>query len=55
MAKNQNNEVNVSREVKELMGREIIQRYYYEHGLISFTLRTDKELKTALEQLHKNQ
>ncbi len=42
-------------EVKELMGREIIQRYYYEHGLISFTLRTDKELKTALEQLHKNQ
>lgn len=40
-------------EVKELMGREIVQRYYFEKGYIAFTLRSDKELKRAVEELKK--
>lgn len=39
-------------EVKEMMGREIIQRYYFQKGAIAFALKTDKELQRALQELN---
>ena len=37
--------------VKELLGSEIVLRYYYQKGQIAYTLRFDKELKRALQEL----
>lgn len=36
-------------EVKELLGAEIMERYYFQKGRIAYLLRFDKELKRALE------
>ena len=36
-------------EVEELLGGEIIKRYYYHRGYYAYMLRYDKELKQALE------
>jgi len=38
-------------EVTELLSLEIIKRYYYQKGEIQFSLRTDKDLKVALNLL----
>ena len=38
-------------DISELLCSEIIKRYYYQKGLIQYALRTDKELKIALEIL----
>ena len=37
--------------VKELLGSEIVLRYYYQKGQIAYSLRFDKELKRALQEL----
>ena len=39
-------------EVKELLGSEIVLRYYYQRGQVAYNLRFDKELKRALKELH---
>ncbi len=36
-------------EVKEMLGAEIMERYYFQKGRIAYLLRFDKELKQALE------
>ena len=36
--------------VKELLGSEIVLRYYYQKGQIAYTLRFDKELKRAMSE-----
>lgn len=36
-------------EVKEMLGAEIMERYYFQKGRIAYLLRFDKELKRALE------
>ena len=41
-------------EISELLSLEIIKRYYYQKGEIQYTLRTDKDLKAALELLSPN-
>ena len=38
-------------EISELLSLEIIKRYYYQKGEIQFSLRTDKDLKVALDLL----
>ena len=38
-------------EVSELLSLEIIKRYYYQKGEIQYSLRTDKDLKVALDLL----
>jgi carboxyl-terminal processing protease len=38
-------------EVKELLGAEIVLRYYYQRGQATYQLRYDKELKRALQEL----
>ncbi len=38
-------------EVKQLLGSEIVLRYYYQKGQAAFNLRFDKELKRALQEL----
>ena len=38
-------------EVKEMLGSEIVLRYYYEKGLAAYNLRFDDELKRALSEL----
>ena len=35
----------------ELLSLEIIKRYYYQKGEIQYSLRTDKDLKVALNLL----
>lgn len=40
-------------EVSELLSLEIIKRYYYQKGEIQYSLRTDKDLKVALDLLSK--
>jgi len=39
------------KEVSELLSLEIIKRYYYQKGEIQYSLRTDKDLKVALDIL----
>jgi len=39
------------KDVSELLSLEIIKRYYYQKGEIRYTLRTDKDLKVALDIL----
>lgn len=41
-------------DIKELLSLEIIKRYYFQKGEIQFALRTDKDLKVALELLKPN-
>jgi len=38
-------------DITELLSLEIIKRYYFQKGEIQFSLRTDQDLKTALELL----
>jgi len=38
-------------EISELLSLEIIKRYYYQKGEIQYSLRTDKDLKVALDLL----
>ena len=38
-------------EVKEMLGTEIVLRYYYQRGQAAYQLRFDKELKRALSEL----
>ncbi len=38
-------------DIKDLLSLEIIKRYYYQKGEIQYSLRTDKDLKAALEIL----
>ncbi|MDY2943905.1 MAG: S41 family peptidase [Paludibacteraceae bacterium] len=37
-------------EVKQMLGSEIVLRYYYQKGQIAYQLRFDKELERAIEQ-----
>ncbi len=41
-------------EVKDLIAMEIIKRYYYQKGMIAYSLRNDKVLKTALDIIQEN-
>ncbi len=41
-------------EVIQLLGSEIVLRYYYQKGQAAFTIRYDKELKRAVRELIKN-
>jgi carboxyl-terminal processing protease len=38
-------------EVKQLLGSEIVLRYYYQKGQAAYQLRFDKELERALQEL----
>jgi carboxyl-terminal processing protease len=38
-------------EISELLSLEIIKRYYYQRGQIQYSMRTDKDLKVAVELL----
>jgi len=38
-------------EVKQMLGSEIVLRYYYQKGQAAFNLRYDDELKRALQEL----
>ena len=38
-------------EVKEMLGSEIVLRYYYQRGQAAYNLRFDDEIKRALEEL----
>jgi hypothetical protein len=38
-------------EVKQLLGSEIVLRYYYQKGQAAFNIRFDKELKRAVREL----
>ena len=40
-------------EVEELLGGEIIKRYYYHRGYYAYMLRYDKELKRAIEEVNR--
>lgn len=42
-------------EVKEMLGAEIVQRYYYQKGRIAYMLRFDEELEKAIELIHSPQ
>ena len=41
--------MNRSQEVKQLLGAEIVTRYYFQEGRVAYMLRDDKELKRAIE------
>ncbi len=46
-------DLNVFRkEISELLGSEIIKRYYYQKGAIKYTIKDDKELDKAIEVLN---
>jgi hypothetical protein len=36
-------------EVKEMLGAEIVERYYFQQGRIAYMLRFDKELEQAIQ------
>ena len=38
-------------EVEEMLGGEIVKRYYYHHGYYAYMLRYDKELKRSIEEI----
>lgn len=40
-------------DIKLMLGREIVQRYYYQQGEYAYFLRFDEQLKRAIEELHK--
>ena len=39
-------------EIEELLSAEIVKRYYYQKGVVAFSLQNDIELKTAIEILN---
>jgi carboxyl-terminal processing protease len=39
-------------EIKEVLGLELMNRYYYQRGATEFALRTDEEVKKAIEILN---
>ena len=39
-------------EVKLMLGREIVQRYYFQRGAIHQALKDDKVLKAAIENIN---
>jgi carboxyl-terminal processing protease len=39
-------------EIKEILGIELISRYYYQNGAAEFALRSDKDVKKAMETLN---
>jgi carboxyl-terminal processing protease len=39
-------------EIKELLSLEIIKRYYYQKGMIEYSLKSDKELQTTLSLIN---
>jgi len=41
-------------DISELLSLEIIKRYYFQKGEIQYSLRTDKDLKVAIELLKPN-
>ena len=41
-------------DISELLSLEIMKRYYYQKGEIQYSLRTDKDLKIAIELLNPN-
>lgn len=41
-------------EVRQMLGHEIVQRYYFQRGAIAYSLRSDKQLNKAIEQLTTN-
>ncbi len=42
-------------DVKQMLGSEIISRYYFQKGVLAFELRADKILQRALQELATNQ
>lgn len=42
-------------EVKQMLGAEIVERYYYQKGRSEFMLREDKEVKRAIAELGSNE
>lgn len=40
-------------EVRLMLGQEIVQRYYFQRGAAAFSLRFDKELRRAVEEMQK--
>lgn len=38
-------------DIEELLSAEIIKRYYYQKGVIAYSLQNDVELKTAIQLL----
>lgn len=40
-------------DIKQMLGREIVQRYYYQQGEYAYFLRFDEQLKRAMEELQK--
>lgn len=40
------------KEITELIGDEIISRYFYEEGAIAWTIKTDEQIKKTLEVLN---
>ena len=41
-------------EVEEMLGSEIIKRYYFQKGYYTYVLRYDQELKRAIEEICKH-
>ena len=41
-------------EVKEYLGAELMERYYFQQGRTAYMLRFDKELKRAVQELSSN-
>lgn len=41
-------------EIMDFLSSEIIKRYYYQKGMIEYSLKKDKELKTAIEVIDNN-
>ena len=37
------------KEVEEMLGSEIVKRYYYHHGHYAYILKYDKDVKAALK------
>ena len=42
-----------SEEVKQMLGSEIVLRYYYQKGQLAYQLRFDEQLERAIQELHK--
>ena len=41
----------INEEVKQMLGAEIVLRYYYQKGQAAYQLRFDDELKRALKEI----
>jgi hypothetical protein len=40
-------------EVEEMLGGEIVKRYYYHRGYYAYILRYDKDIQRAIEEIQK--